>query len=124
MAVSCRCCNQPRAEGHRPTSDKCWRPCPKSGARISRSSTLAARFLAEQAGQGVYRYLRFPAGSPVAPYQDASRPVDPTDPLRFHPNERLGDALTPLNWKRIVRKLASQGDAYRQLRYPLLSGML
>jgi len=32
--------------------------------------------------------------------------------------------LAPLNWKRIVRRLAAHGDAYRRLRYPLLSGLL
>lgn len=83
-----------------------------------------ARFLAQTARQGVYRYLRFPSGSPTPPYQDGSAPLDPGEALRFHPNERLGDALTPLNWRRIVRKLSSRGDPYRRLRYPLLAGLL
>ena len=50
--------------------------------------------------------------------------ADFDEALRLHPNERLGDALTPLNWKRIVRKLAAQGETYRRLRYPLIAGML
>ena len=82
------------------------------------------RFLAENSDKGLYRYLRFPSGSPTTPYQDGSMRLSPGDALRFHPNERLGDALAPLNWKRIVRKLAARGDTYRRLRYPLLAGML
>ena len=82
------------------------------------------RFLAQNAGRGVYRHLRFPAGSATTPYEDGSRQLTTAESLRLHPNERLGDALTPLNWKRIVRKLAARGDDYRRLRYPLLSGML
>ena len=82
------------------------------------------RFLAENAGRGVYRHLRFPAGSATTPYDDGSKQLTTAEALRLHPNERLGDALTPLNWKRIVRKLAAQGDVYRRLRYPLLAGML
>jgi len=82
------------------------------------------RFLEGNAKKGGYRYLRFPAGSPTPPYQVSTMRLKPGEALGFHPNERLGDALTELNWKRIGRKLASQGDRYRQLRYPLLSGML
>jgi hypothetical protein len=82
------------------------------------------RFLAGNAGRGVYRHLRFPTGSSTSPYEDGSRQLTVGESLRLHPNERLGDALTPLNWKRIVRKLAATGDVYRRLRYPLLAGML
>jgi hypothetical protein len=82
------------------------------------------RFQAANARRGVYRYLRFPPGSPISPYQDGTSSLAPGEALRFHPNERLGDALTTLNWKRIGRKLASRGDVYQRLRYPLLAGML
>jgi hypothetical protein len=82
------------------------------------------RFLAGNAREGVYRHLRFPSGSSVAPYDDGATGLSGAETLRFHPNERLGQALTPLNWQRIVRKLSARGDVYRRLRYPLLSGLL
>ncbi len=82
------------------------------------------RFLAANAGTGVYGQLLFPGGSSTAPYDDGQHGLAPADALRLHPNERLGDALTPLNWRRIVRRLAAGGDHYRRLQYPLLAGML
>ena len=82
------------------------------------------RFLAGNAGRGVYRHLRFPAGSTTSPYDDGSKQRTRGEALGLHPNERLGDALTPLNWTRIVRKLAARGEVYQRLRYPLIAGML
>jgi hypothetical protein len=99
------------------------------GSRADRMDLNAAEardfaaFGSDGLGRGLYRQLQFPSGSPFSPYDDGSiRP--PGDSLRFHPNERLGIALTTLNWRRIVRKLASEGHDYRALRYRLLSGLM
>ena len=81
-------------------------------------------FLAGPARDGVYRQLRFPSGSSVTPYDDGATGLSGAETLRFHPNERLGQALTPLNWQRIVRKLSARGDLYARLRYRLLAGLL
>lgn len=82
------------------------------------------QFLATSAKTGVYRHLKFRSGSSTTPYDDGKRRLSLAESLNWHPNERLGDALTPLNWQRIVRKLAAQGETYRRLRYPLLAGIL
>ena len=90
--------------------------------RGSPEATLYERFLKTKKDQSPFRYLKFGSESKMTPYEDGTAKAPEMDPLRFRPNERLGIALTDLNWRRIARQL-ERSPSYGKYARPLAGGL-
>jgi hypothetical protein len=65
-------------------------------------------FLTHSRRRGLYRFLRFPEGSPVTPY--SRRIANPN--FTFRPNLRLGKFTTRLTARVLARRIAAYPDAF------------